>query len=278
MVRELQPWTKTVIDEHNVESELVASIERIANPALRPLLRWQATRVHRLERQLVSQADVVMACSADDARRLEWLGARRTVVIPNGVALPSVVSPSHSELRRRNSVVFVGSFDWAPNVDAAIRLARGIWPSMKQSVAPSNLVLVGRKPGASVRALGGRNVLVTGTVPSVEPFLRDAWATAVPLRAGSGTRLKLLEAAAAGVPIVASALGAEGLGLRDGTDYLRAETDADFRNALTLLFRDRERAGALQQSALEVARRFAWDQIGDRVKDAYAAGEDRARE
>src|SRR3979409_176040 len=102
-------------------------------------------------------------------------------------------------------------------------------------LAGARLVIVGRTPPPQVLGLAARDVIVAGNVPSVQPFLDGAFATAIPLRAGWGTRIKILEAWAAGVPVVATRIAAEGLPYRDGADLLLAEQPAAFARALVRL-------------------------------------------
>lgn len=267
LLRRTLPEAPIVLDEHNVESLLV---ERVAD--VEPGVRGHLTRLHaaavaRLERAAVSGADVVLCCSDEDGRELRRLGARRLALVPNGVDLPN--GPPHDPLTGRD-VVFVGSLDWRPNALAAVELAREIWPRVTRRLPGLRLVLVGRNPPPEVRRLERSDVIVTGTVPSVEPYLRNAFATAMPLRAGSGTRLKVLEAAAAGVPIVATRVTFEGLPFEHGRDLLVAETPAEFADAIVRLRADPAGGARMAGRAGATARRFAWPAITARVLALYA--------
>src|SRR4051812_17543808 len=218
-IRKLQPEAKLVLDAHNVEAEI---IERVADQAprwQRGAMRWQAGRVRELERELARQLDLIFACSGRDAQAFEEMGARNVRVVPN--AIPPL---KPSAVAERRDVVFVGSLDWRPNADAAVELAREIWPRCQPLLPGARLMIVGRNPPPQVAALAnGHDVVVTGSVPPVQPYLDGAFATAIPLRAGSGTRIKILEAWAAGVPVVASRIAAEGLPYADERDILLAE-------------------------------------------------------
>ncbi|WP_158623690.1 glycosyltransferase family 4 protein [Corallococcus llansteffanensis] len=267
LARELNPSAHLVIDEHNVESQLLARMAPLSAPPLRPFLRWQFRRVERLERECVSQADSVLACSEVDAEQLRALGAKQVHVVPNGVKLPDFVPQEQAG----NDLVFVGSMDWWPNEDAVLRLAREVWPLVSSELAPGRLMVVGRNPSASVRALESENdrLMVTGAVPSVAPHLARALATAIPLRAGSGTRLKVLEAAAAGVPVVATRLAVEGLPVVEGQNVLLAESPQEFAAALKRLRNDPDLCRKLAQNARRMAESFAWEGIGAGLGDLY---------
>src|SRR5712664_1736662 len=192
------------------------------------------------------------------------MGARRVCVVPNGVP---PISPSM--VAQRRDLVFVGSFDWRPNTDAARELAREIWPRCRDLLPGARLVLVGRNPPPAVVSLAARDVIVTGNVPSVQPFLDRAFATAIPLRAGSGTRIKILEAWAAGVPVVACRIAAEGLPYSDGKDLVLAEEPGEFARALVRLWRDQQLAESLAKEGRRTVEPFTAEKVGETVARDY---------
>jgi glycosyltransferase involved in cell wall biosynthesis len=264
LVRKLQPQAALVLDAHNVEALV---IERLAQS--RPLwqrrpLFWQARRIRALEREIAREMDLVITCSEEDAQTFAALGARRVCVVPNGV--PPI---SRSMVAQRRDLVFVGSFDWRPNTDAAGELAREIWPRCRDLLPGARLVLVGHNPPPAILSLAARDVIVTGSVPSVQPFLDRAFATAIPLRAGSGTRIKILEAWAAGVPVVACRMAAEGLPYRDGVDLLLAENPDEFARALVRLWRERPLADRLIAEGQYTVAPFTADRIAETVRRRY---------
>jgi glycosyltransferase involved in cell wall biosynthesis len=120
-----------------------------------------------------------------------------------------------------------------------------------------------------VQALQSRDVIVTGSVPAVQPWLDGAFATAIPLRAGSGTRIKILEAWAAGVPVVASRIAAEGLPYRDGHDLLLAEQPGEFARALVRLWSNRQLAAELARAGRQTVAPFTPEEIGLTVARHY---------
>jgi glycosyltransferase involved in cell wall biosynthesis len=130
-------------------------------------------------------------------------------------------------------------------------------------------VIVGRNPPLHVQALAAHDVAIEGSVPSVRPYLDRAFATAIPLRAGSGTRIKILEAWAAGVPVIASRVAAEGLPYSDGNDLILAEEPGEFARALVRLWRDRQLADELVQGGLRTVEPFTADRIAQEVVRGY---------
>src|SRR3954471_729108 len=122
-IKRLQPQAKLVLDAHNVEAEIMERLARSAPRWQRKALRWQAARIRDLERELAQNVDLVFTCSTRDADAFREMGARRVRVVPNAIPplTPALVA-------QRHDVVFVGSLDWRPNADAAVTLAKEIWP------------------------------------------------------------------------------------------------------------------------------------------------------
>jgi glycosyltransferase involved in cell wall biosynthesis len=270
---QLLPWVRrhgkgarAVIDAHNVEAQVVERMADISTFPMRWALKWQASRVRNLESRLVSLADAVLACSVRDKSLLRWAGAEHVQVIPNGVSLEEMAQRPADE---RRNVIFVGSMDWWPNSDAALLLAKDIWPRCEAQLSDSRLVLAGRNPPAELSALASDRVVVTGTVDSVAPYLRESWASAIPLRAGSGTRLKILEAAAARVPVVASRLAAEGLPFLHEKHILYAESAEEFAQALVRLKESPALASELAENAFRIAQDFDWPKVGHSLSQFY---------
>ena len=263
-IRRLQPDARMVLDAHNVEAQIVERLAESAPRWQRKGLRWQAHRIRELERELARNMDMIFTCSERDADVFRALGARMVRVVPN--AIPPMAP---SAVAQRRDVVFVGSLDWRPNADAVAILAREIWPRCKALLPGAKLVIVGRNPPLHVQALAGHDVVVAGSVPSVQPWLDRAFATAIPLRAGSGTRIKILEAWAAGVPVIASRIAAEGLPYRDGRDLVLAEEPAEFARALVRLWRDRQLADSLTHEGRRTVEPFTPRRVGETVARCY---------
>ena len=177
----------------------------------------------------------------------ELSGSTPVARIPLGYDLPD--SPLHPAGTDPYDIVFVGSFMHPPNIDAAVWLAREIFPSVKGRVPAASLHLVGSQAPSRIRALDGSGVTVRGDVPDVRPYLDAAAVVAAPVRLGGGMRVKVLEALAEGKAIVATPLALEGLEVRHGEHVLVAETDSEFADALVELLTDVERRTAIAKAA-----------------------------
>ncbi len=245
---------RSILDLHNVESALVASYARARGGPAGALLQAEAAALRRMERRTIGRFDHVVVVSDLERTRLTTQ-ARSVLVCPNGRE-PSAVLPDSSEA----TVAFVATMGWAPNVDAAVWLGREIWPEVVARVPDARLLLVGKDPAPAVRALAGERVEVTGTVADVRPLLARARVVVAPLRAGGGTRLKIMEALDVGRPVVATSLGCEGMEDLVGQGVLVADTAGDLAAAIAALLTDPCRAAALGREGHDaVVARHTWD-------------------
>ena len=246
-----------VLDAHNVERDVLRGLARAdPRPLHRARWRWEARKTERLERSVVGAATAVCATSQEDAAVLEELGARRIVLVPNGVdcaGVPYARPGSGCEL------VYVGHYGYRPNLLAAVELVDEILPRVRAILPEATATLVGREAERRLGAKVGEAVRLAGDVPDVLPNLRSARALVLPLRSGSGTRLKVLEALAAGVPVVSTALGVAGLGLRDGVEVLLGESPAELaEQALRVLSDDALAIRLSEEGRRLVAARYDW--------------------
>jgi glycosyltransferase involved in cell wall biosynthesis len=276
-----------VCDWHNVESELMSRYAARAGNIIRRLYALQtAPKIRRVERSVLRRCRAHLAVSERDRKLLLALEPAANVhVALNGV---DVASYSEAELGApsgppsgpagscgaRFRVLYVGSMDYHANIDAVDVFARAAWPGIHEAAPELVFTVAGRDPSQGLRERLGRvpGVEVTGTVPDVRPYYREAAVVVVPLRVGGGTRIKILEAMAAGVPVVSTLLGAEGLLVRPGEDFLPAETGEDFRDGVLRLWRDSRLARRLAESARELVRRqYDWSITGRALREVYTS-------
>jgi len=262
---------RVVLDAHNVESLLQRQID-IARSGLwaRLVRRQRWRRAARAERAILEQVAAIWACSATDAARIADLApaARPADVVPNPVpawCTGAMPGPDQDGI----SALFIGHLGYRPNIHAALRLARRILPQLLRAEPSARLTLAGRAPGRRLRkALAGTAGLrLLADPPDLAPLYGGANMALIPLREGGGTRIKVLEAMACGVPVIASAIAVEGLAVQPGVQFLRAETDADFVAAALRLGHD-----AALRAALRLAgRAFAQHHHGAAAIDRALA-------
>jgi glycosyltransferase involved in cell wall biosynthesis len=279
-----------VFDDHNAEYVL----QRTAFESdLRHLARWHAAlysfiqwkKLERYEQDICRRADHIAACSKADAEAISQLfepqsaiGHRPSAiaVIPNGVDTDYFV-PSREVCAKplaEFGMVFAGKMDFRPNIDAMLWFCNEMLPRIRAEIPLAHIVIVGQKPAPRIAALSGQQgVEVTSMVPDTRPYIADAAVYVVPLRMGSGTRLKVLEAMAMGKAIVSTSRGVEGIDLQPNRQAVVADTDDAFARAVIALMRDAERRRALGQAARKLAEeKYDWRKIVPKFEDIYASG------
>lgn len=246
-----------VLDAHNVETDIMRTLARTDERRLhRARWAWEAAKMGRVERRAVQSVDAVLATSEADASVFRGWGARRVEIVPNGVDTTAV---TYRAPATGAGLVYLGQFGYRPNEVAAVELVHEVLPRVRERVPEATVTLVGRNAGDGVRALAGDHVAVLGEVDSVLPYLHQAGAMVVPLHAGSGTRLKILEAMAAGTPVVSTPLGAAGIDAVDGRHLLLAETPADLAEQVVRVLTDEVLATGLSRAARTlVEERYDW--------------------
>jgi glycosyltransferase involved in cell wall biosynthesis len=257
----------SVLHQHNVESALMASIAATRSPGPARLVdRWSVRRWSRFEAAQVRRFDHTIAVSEDDAAALRAMapGAHVTA-IGTGVDLEEYY-PAPLPGAGPPLVMFTGTMSYAPNIDAVRWFVREMWPAILDQIPEARFRIVGRNPAPAVQALASASVEVTGRVESTGDELRRAWVVVVPLRAGSGTRLKIFEAMAIGRPVVSTALGAAGLDVHPDTDIVFAEDPPSFVREVVDLLRNRSRAQAIATAASSVGVRHSWDAVGRQIE------------
>jgi glycosyltransferase involved in cell wall biosynthesis len=181
-------------------------------------------------------------------------------VIPTGVDT-EYFQPS-PEPEQPDTTVFTGSMDWMPNEDGVIYFVEKILPLIHRDIPNAAFWAVGRRPPRRVQALASGNVIVTGAVDDIRPYLGKAAVCVVPLRSGSGTRIKIFEAMAMGKAVVSTTMGAEGLPVRHGENIVLADDPADFARQVVQLLRDQQRRAQLGRAARQlVEENYGWPSV-----------------
>ena len=253
-----------IVDCHNVYSEVARRTGEGSRRLLhRAYLAHEAHLLTGAEERAAQAATAILAVSDRDARYFARGGCARVYVAPNGVDTAYYRSVRRASTATDPTILFVGTLSWAPNVSAVQFLARVVLPQVQQRFPFARLRVVGADAPPEVMALQALpGVEIAGRVPDMRPHLRDAHLLAVPLDAGGGTRLKILEAFAAGLPVVSTAIGAEGLLAVPDEHLCIAERDV-FGRAVTSLLQFPDRAARLATRARRLARdRYDWRAIG----------------
>jgi glycosyltransferase involved in cell wall biosynthesis len=277
LIRKLSPQTRIVADWHNIESEIMwRYAETAANPLRKLMALRTAPLIERAENRLLRACDVHTVVSDRDREKLLLRCPGADIqLVPNGVDVAYYSTPpgysSTTPVESLREILFVGSMDYHANAEAVTWFVSKVWPILKVSIPNLVFRIVGRDPSAKVLALAAPDVLVTGTVDDIRPFYARAAATVVPLRVGGGTRLKILESMAAGVPVVSTRLGAEGIDVRDGSDIVLADSPAELADGLRRVVTDRELSERLKREGHAlVVRLYDWCIAGEQLYAVHA--------
>ena len=255
--------TPVCIAAHNVESDIWRRyLENEKGFARRRYIAVQYRKVQRFEQQALRDASAVTAVSEQDGDRIRtWAGQEDVVVVPNGVNA-AYFAPDPTTQRAPHEIVFVGSLEWRPNLDGMVWFFDEVLEPLRARCPDVTLSIVGRNPPAWLEAraatLGG--VTVHGSVPDVRPYVARAAVSAVPLRIGGGSRLKICESLSMETPVVSTAVGAEGLSLPGGV--VIADEAAAFAAALAEALEDPAAAmTCAQKGRSQVLERYEWGTI-----------------
>jgi glycosyltransferase involved in cell wall biosynthesis len=248
LVRQHAPAARVAydtVDLHYLREQRRAELE--GNPTTK-----KAEGFKHLELGLARASDVTLVVSAEEGRHVTADAPGVEVEI---IPLANDVWPDVAPREGRSDLLFVGGFAHDPNVDAVLHLVRVIMPLVWRELPGVGLTVVGANPPEEVRALASSGVAVPGWVPDLAPLLRDSAALVAPLRYGAGVKGKVTEALGAGLPVVTTPLGAEGLDAVDGRDLLIAAEPAAFAAQVVRLLRDDEAWQSLSAAGQELVRR-----------------------
>ncbi len=268
------PKAKIVINAHNVEWILKDSIARTKPAGLaRSWTMLESRLIKHWEARMVAESALIYTCSEEDKQRLQHLEPDSTtgiIAIPNGVDVSHFV-PSDGQTEMP-TLLFAGTAGYPPNDDAAYWLSSEIFPAIRKQISTCRLLLAGRNADQNWRHLHSpdQGIEVISDVPDMRPVLGSAWMSLVPLRSGSGTRLKIVEAMSSGRCVVSTTIGAEGLNLSPGVDLIIHDNASDFAEAVCEVIEDTQQRKAFETQGRQVAcERFSWQQLSLQAADEF---------
>ena len=261
----------TLLSLQNVDSAIWRRLARQTGNPLKKLAFWMQYHSFRRYEQLMAGKFTACACVSEEDKNLlaDLCPEISIAVIPNGVDVESY-KPDHS-LTEEATIVYTGSMDWLPNEDAALYFYKRIFPLIEAQIPDIKFYIVGQNPTKRVKELSRHsNVIVTGMVDDVKPYIAKASVYVVPLRIGGGTRLKILEALAMEKAVVSTAIGCEGLQLTPGKDILIADEPEKFAQLVIQLVQDEKRRQQLGKSGRkQVEEKYDWRSIGKQLNELY---------
>jgi len=255
----------TIIDQHNIEHEILQRTYEQERASLRKWYNWQECQLlKQTEIARCRNADLTLVTSQREQRALQRILPEQMIeVVPNGVDLDALEQPDGKQ-ESPHQIVFIGTMDYYPNVQATLFFARQCWPRVRARVPDATWQIVGGDPPPEIQKLAYLpGVTVTGRVPDVRPYLAASALAIAPLQIGGGTRLKILEALAMRKAIVSTSLGCEGLAIEPGKHLLVADQPAAFVEAVVTLMRHPEQRAALGSAGRSlVETEYSWQQCG----------------
>lgn len=266
VLRRISPRTRVIfdtVDLHHVREQRWAELTKDHGAAR------QAADTRAREIAVANAVDETWVVSAVEAKVLEEERIRSRVRVVGNI---HDVRPLRTEFGARRDVLFLGGFAHAPNVDAMRWFASDIWPLVRTALGDIRAYVVGSDPPEEVRALHGNGVIVTGYVRDLEPLLESVRVSVAPLRYGAGVKGKVTLCMSRGLPVVATPIGAEGLGAQDGTHLVVAKDAAEFAEAIRRVYTDFAMWTKLSRESLALAD-SAWGVSAARRALVAALGE-----
>jgi polysaccharide biosynthesis protein PslH len=265
---------RTIVMAHNVETLIW---ERLYQTEPQPLKRWfighQLRKYERYERAVMQGASRVVSVSREDAALMrERFGVSDPAVVDNGVDVSYFAAAAATRRPDPKQILFLGSLDWRPNLDGIDVLLARIMPEVLAAEPDAHLAIVGRNPSpALIRRLRREpNVDLHADVDDVRPYLARSAVMAVPLRIGGGSRLKILEAIASGLPVVSTRIGCEGLIFEPGRDLSVVESEDEMAAALVDTIRNPTRAAEMvRRGRTVIDAHYDWSRLADRLEQVW---------
>lgn len=265
----------TLLSTQNIDSYIWKRLAKETKNPVKKLIYWtQAKAFSRCERESCGEFSAATCVSANDQELLNRTCPQLPVhVIANGVDLD--LYQVSEVIEEPETLIFTGSMDWYPNEDAVTFFLKSILPHVRQSYPNVRMLVVGQHPTDKLRQMvelanTNSEVIITGRVDDVKPYINRASVYVVPLRIGGGTRLKILEALALRKAVVSTTIGAEGLNLVDQQEIILADQPEQFARAVIELLDDAQRRRSLGEKGRErVEKNYGWPAIVENLRQVY---------
>jgi sugar transferase (PEP-CTERM/EpsH1 system associated) len=266
-------WAKRIIGIESIWPIVKRERDTLNSSLKRILYDLEWRKMKRYERTLYQSVDLCTMASPREKEVVHSLTpAARVAVIPNGVDI-SFFRNGHSisgNIDNKDGLLFIGSMAYWPNEDAVQFFYRDILPYIKERCGDIKWQIVGRDPSPAVRHLASERIEITGWVDDVRPYMWSSQVMIVPLRSGGGTRLKILEAMAAGIPVVSTTLGAEGLAVVHDKNILIADAAEEFAEAVVRLINQPQLVERITRNARKLVETvYDWSMIAEQLDEAY---------
>jgi len=256
-----------LLDEHNIEFDLLDRMSKKDSLSFRKLYnKIEAIKFEKEELSFIAKSALTITTSRRDINIIKkHLPDARTAEITNGVdclefAKPADITPE------KNSAVFTGAMNYFPNDEGVNYFMEDIYPLIKKKDPNFKITIVGSGPSEKIKSYKNENINVTGFVKDVKPYMWNSSVFIVPLRMGGGTRFKVVEAMAAGIPVISTSLGCEGIPAKDGEHLLIRDDPAEFADAVFEAATNQELAQKLRENGVKFAKENVdWEIVGRKL-------------
>ncbi len=269
---DFQAAPATVLDHHNVESMIIRRIAKSSKSIPMRMyagIEWPKLQAYELD--ICRRCDVVVTVSEEDKSTLQSMDSS----LSNVYSVPIGVDVNYFQPVQRDrgslNILSVGTMHWPPNVESMHYFYREVFPTVRQIVPGCTLTIAGQRPVQSILDLqSDPSVTVTGYVDDVRDISKNCGVFIVPLKSGSGVRVKILNALAMGLPVVSTSLGAEGLDVESGKHLLIADSPDDFARKVAEVLENPELGDMLGENGrARVCERYSWDIVGRQWRELY---------
>ena len=265
--------SKTVLDHHNIESHMLIRRAQNEPNMVKKAYFWQeGMRLQAYEKRYCPQFDLNITCSDIDTQRLIALCPGSQVkTIPNGVDT-DFFQPDFTSEKNAASIIFVGTLSWYPNMEAINYISQKLWPPLKKIFPNLTMDIVGANPPEEIKQLAQRDedFRVHGFVDDVRPYMNQATLYVCPIRDGGGTKLKILDAMAMALPIVAHPIACEGIAVKDSANIALASNDQDFVDKISELLLDPDKRSHYGRNARQLmVDYYSYKSIGKNLAAIY---------
>lgn len=261
-IRKKFPEARIVVRLHNIESQIFRRFSKnTENIFLKSFFKRESKLITEIETWLYENIPNVVFISEEDRNNslINKYNNSNSYVLSAGVDSEYFAGLDNSKPR---SLLYLGSMDWKPNEDAVIWFIEKVYEKLLIQFPDLKFYIVGKNPSARLKAMANENIIITGRVDDVRPYIKETSISVIPIRVGGGMRVKILELMASGKPIVTSTIGAEGICYTRNKDIMIADTENEFISVLSELLNNPERLKKIGENArITVVNHYSWNSI-----------------
>lgn len=261
-----------VVSEHNIEHDVYKKyVDNFRIPLFRPMMQWDVAKMDRWEQFIWKQAAQVTATSDGDSAWIHTVvGKNKVSLVTNGVdAEKFMYVPKKTISVDRLVFLYVGNFSWIQNTDAVRRLLKDTWPFIRHNYPTALLKIIGKNLPKNLRNLSSNGVTFIDSVVNIEKEYKSADILLAPIRVGGGTKYKIIESMASGLPVITTTIGAAGITAQGRQVFWIADTNEEILKSIRDISDSSERKNVLSHARKLVEDKFSWEQIANTLEQVW---------